>query len=88
MPMTNVVGRHAQHAPQRGMTRRILLVLVTTAALFRMENWAGLGALGAREWAASGDMNPLKFFAAIGITTTGCSTQTTARSRNLYPLNA
>jgi hypothetical protein len=34
------------------------------------------------------DMNPLKFFAAIGITTTGCSTQTTAHSRNLYPLNA
>jgi hypothetical protein len=34
------------------------------------------------------DMNPLKFFAAIGITTTGCSMQTTARSRNLYPLNA
>ena len=69
IPLTSVVGSHAQQAPQRGMTRRILLIVATTAALFawRIDGWAWRARRKrvGRIW----DMNPLKFFAAIGIAT-------------------
>jgi hypothetical protein len=51
------------------MTRRILLIVATTAALFalRIDGWAWRARRKrGRVW----DMNPLKFFAGIGITTT------------------
>jgi hypothetical protein len=52
------------------MTRRILLIVATTAALFawRIDGWAWRARRKrvGRVW----NMNPLKFFAGIGITTT------------------